>query len=79
MAMDNRLDFIYDIEPSCIDDMTEIRKRFIELDAKLVDIAKKLEEKHKTAGVRSIALARTNIEASLMYAIKSLCILGEKE
>lgn len=75
MALDIRLDFITNIEPSVINEMTALRAQFILLDEKLQKISDDMNG--DSAGLRAIALARTHIEQSCMYAIKSLCILGE--
>ena len=79
MALDIRLDFISKINPMTIAEMTELRKQFIEIDEHLKIIADTLESQKKEAGQRTIALARTNLETSLQFAIKSLCIMGEEE
>ncbi len=75
MALDIRLDFIENINQTEIDRMTEIRKKFIELDQELQQIADDLN--NNPAGLRATACARTNLEIGLQYAIKSLCLLGE--
>ena len=78
MALDLRLDFISNIDPLVIQEMTVLRSKIIAIDSELADIADKLEAEKKPAGQRTIALARTNLEIALQFAIKSLCILGEK-
>jgi len=78
MALDIRLDFITNINPATVLEMTELRKKFIEIDEHLKIIADTLEEMKKPSGQRTIALARTNLETGLQFAIKSLCIMGEQ-
>ncbi|QHJ76053.1 MAG: hypothetical protein [Bacteriophage sp.] len=75
MALDIRLDFISNIDPEVVDEMTALRSQFIMLDQKLQKITDDMNG--DSAGLRAIALARTNLEISLQYAIKSLCIQGE--
>lgn len=77
MALDIRLDFISNINPVTLEEMTALRKTFIEIDEHLKIIADTLEIMKKPAGLRTIALARTHLETGLQFAIKSLCIMGE--
>lgn len=79
MSLDIRLDFINNIKPVAIQEMGELRKTFISIDTQLRAISDTLESMKKPAGQRTIALARTNLEIALQYAIKSLCIMGEDE
>lgn len=78
MALDIRLDYISNIDPQCLDEMSKLRKAFIEVDVKLQDISDCLTLVQRAAGLRAIALARTHLETGLQFAIKSLCILGEQ-
>jgi hypothetical protein len=78
MALDIRLDFITKINPITIHEMTAIRKAFMEIDDHMKVISDTLEELKRPAGQRTIALARTHLETSLQFAIKSLCIMGEE-
>ena len=77
MALDIRLDFITNINPLSIEEMTKLRKDFMQIDEILKIIADKCEVMKKDAGKRTIALSRTNLEIALQFAIKSLCIIGE--
>lgn len=77
MALDIRLDFITNIDSDVIDEMAVLRKKIIAIDEQLKSISDDLNLQQKTAGLRTIALARTHLETSLQFAIKSLCILGE--
>jgi hypothetical protein len=79
MALDIRLDFISNINPASVLEMTILREKFIKLDEHLKVIADTLDAMKKRSGLRSIALARTHLETGLQYAIKSLCIMGEQE
>ncbi len=72
---DNRLDFISNIDSEYVSRMTEIRKKFIALDKEIGMMAD--EPTASAASHRTVALARTHIETSLQFAIKSLCLLGE--
>lgn len=73
--INNRLDFISKINPEYVIRMTDLRKKFIELDNELGLMS---DEKTATGeSHRTIALARTHIEIALQFAIKSLCLLGE--
>jgi hypothetical protein len=75
--MDNRLDFISAIDQEGIDKMTFIRNIYIELDNKLREIQQ--VKPLSASGGRTLALARTNLETSLQYAIKTLCLQYEKK
>jgi hypothetical protein len=77
MLPDNRLDFISNIHEDFIAEMTEIRKDFIALDRKLRNLSG-YDEANKNGALRSISLARTDIETALQYTIKALCLMGEK-
>ncbi len=78
MAEDNRLDYIEKIDQIEIDRMTDIRSKFIALDRELQKISDDLfAKKRMDDGLRVISLARTQLEVSLQFSIKSLCILGE--
>ena len=76
MALDIRLDFISNINQNAVDEMTALRSQFILLDEQLRRITDNMAG--DSAGLRAIALSRTNLEIYLQYAIKSLCILGEE-
>jgi hypothetical protein len=77
MALDIRLDFITNICPEHIDTMPDMRRNFVIMDAVLMTLADQAEAQQNQAASRTIALARTNHEIALQYAIKSLCLLGE--
>ena len=77
MASDNRLDFISKISEPAVERMKLIRSQYISLDNELKDIHDLLHQRDIYEGKRTIALARTNLEVSLQFAIKSLCLLGE--
>ncbi len=72
--MDNRLDFISKFEDGAVEKMTEIRAKFMALDEEL----KQLSDGITPPGARVFAIARTNIESALHYAIKGLCLKFEK-
>ncbi len=76
MLQDNRLDFISNIDPLMIESMTRVRQIYMEIDEVLREIDQ--HEKFISSGaVRVIALARTHLEISLQFAIKTFCLLGE--
>jgi hypothetical protein len=83
MLPDNRLDFISNIDPRYIDRMTTFRTLYQNLDELIrlefnEDIVYPNEDAvYPTEAFRTAALARTNLETSLQYAIKTLCLLGE--
>lgn len=81
--MNIRLDFIakFKDEDEAVNQMKETRNQFIELDLKLKSLVY-LNPNTITpneALLRSVSLARTNLEQALQYAIKSLCLLHEAE
>ena len=78
MALDIRLDFISKIDQAYIDEMTTIRKLFIDIDHLLKLMADEAHEKNLGAAARSVAIARTHNESACQNAIKCLCILGEQ-
>ena len=75
MALDIRLDFISDIDPAYIEQMSVMRAMFIEIDRVLKVMA---DETKDAATSRCIALARTYNEQACQSSIKSLCLLGER-
>ena len=72
-----RLDFITNIASEYTARMAELRAMYIELDMAICEIEDDEGFDHETAALRTIALARTHLETSLQYAIKSLCLVGE--
>lgn len=74
--LDIRLDFIREIDPTYIQEMTEIRELFKSLDQIIGGWSDNVKD---PAALRAISLARTNNEIACQYAIKSLCIIGEKK
>lgn len=75
--MNNRLDFIAAIEPEGIALMTDVRQAYINLDECLRHFMLNPNKALDAAGNRTLALARTNLETSLQYAIKTLCLQYE--
>jgi hypothetical protein len=75
--MNNRLDFITAIEPEGIALMTDVRQAYINLDEVLRHFTLNPNKALDPAGNRTLALARTNLETSLQYAIKTLCLQYE--
>ncbi len=73
----NRLDFISNIRSDYLEKMREIRAAYIQLDVLLQDFVDDDNYDADCGAPRTIALARTNLEISLQYAIKSLCLIGE--
>lgn len=74
MALDIRLDFVKNIRNEFIDQMTSIRSDFIALDSRLITMA---DNTIDPAALRTISIARTELETACQYAIKSLCLMGE--
>lgn len=73
--LDIRLDFINNIQPGAIEKMTHLRQMYIAIDGIINVQGDKLKD--NPAGLRAASLARTHLEISLQYAIKTLCLLGE--
>ncbi len=71
--IDNRLEYIGNFKDGVIEKMSHYRKLFIALDKELIKLG------DDQAGHRQLAIARTNLESSLMYAIKTIAIAGEKK
>ena len=74
--LDIRLDFITNIKPEYVETMKNIRLAIITLDKEMQSIP---GESNDSAGLRSLALARTNLEQACQHAIKALCIFGENK
>lgn len=77
--MNIRLDFIINTAPEVIDLMTEVRKAYINLDEVLRHFSDNPVNPLEAASNRTLALARTNLEISLQYAIKTLCLQYENK
>ncbi len=78
--LNNRLDFISNIEENAIEMMTDLRNQFIHLDLSLQEIAEAypdVDNGGNPAAARALSLARTHIETALQFGIKSLCLCGE--
>ena len=75
---DLRLDWISNIEQPALDLMTDIRAKYIALDQAIQDLEKTYPQiDNEAVSGRTIALGRTNLETSLQFIIKSLCLAGE--
>ena len=72
-----RLDFITNIASEYTSRMAELRAMYINLDLAVCEIEDDVDFNHECGALRTIALARTHLEISLQYAIKSLCLVGE--
>ncbi len=74
--MNNRLDFICKFKNPTLAglELKAARERFIEIDAEL---QKLLERPTEPALARAVSLARTYLEQSMQYTIKSLCLKHE--
>jgi len=78
-TQDNKLNHMCKFKhPVYVERMETFRNLFIDLDDKLRLIVEE-DIEHKGEAMRTIALARTHLEQSLMYTIKTLCILGEEK
>jgi hypothetical protein len=76
--MDNRLDYISQFNEGGVELMTAYREAYINLDETLRLLISNNETMPVTLH-RTLALARTHLESSLMYAIKSVCLRFEKK
>lgn len=73
---DLRLDWMNNISPEFCEKMKKTRELFIELDSAIQEFGD--ENNYLDSGAaRTLAIARTHLESSCMYTIKSLCLLGE--
>lgn len=79
MALDIRLDYIDKIDPEAVEQMTRVRGIFMKIDDMLKIISDVFQLDGNSAGLRTVAISRTNLETSLQYAIKSLCLMGEEK
>ena len=79
MALDIRLDFITNIDPICIEQLTTVRDMYIEIDKCLQMFADQASVKNNSAAARSVGLARTFNEQACQCTIKTICLLGEKK
>jgi hypothetical protein len=73
---DIRLDFITNIRPSMLLEMTNLRQMYVSLDEQ-IKLYENLPYFTESGADRTLALARTNLEISLQFAIKTLCLIGE--
>ena len=76
MLPDNRLEPIAHIDPGFIEAINDSRKMFIAAD-EILRFYSTHEKAVSSGALRTISLARTHLETSCMYAVKSLCLLGE--
>jgi hypothetical protein len=74
--MDIRLDYIYNFKDGAKEKMTEIREKYMDIDKMLYGL---FIDEENPALKRTFAIARTNLEISLMYAIKTCCLKYEDE
>ena len=74
-TQDKRLDYISDFEEGAVEKMNSLRLSYIMLDSNLQNIVE--QEEVSSAALRSLSIARTNLETSLQYAIKCLCLVNE--
>ncbi len=72
---DHRLDFIQKFKDGYVEQMTEMRERFTELDEHL--IFHELDDNFNEEAARTLELARTHLETALQYSIKTICLIGE--
>lgn len=83
MLPTNRLDFIENIDPIFIQKMKDIRAMYMALDELIAmqfpDYPLVQDIGQSTAAIRAAQMARDNLEASLQYAIKTFCLLGEQK
>ena len=72
-----RLDYIGKFKPHYIDLMTEMRALYVDRDKMLEHMLQ--DPNMNPEAARTLALARTKNEEGCMYAIKTLCLLGEED
>lgn len=75
--MNNRLDYISNIDGDGLAIMKDIRNAYIKLDEILRHFSDNILNPLDAQSSRTLALARTHLEISLFYAIKTLCIQHE--
>lgn len=73
-----RLDYIVSIDPEYRERMGQMRRMYIDLDLAVQEIEDNETTDRDCAITRTIELARTHLEISMHYAIKSLSLAGEK-
>ena len=74
-TQDNRIDYMSSFKTEAYELMNNIRKDYIALDDTLRKIAE--ETTIDASAIRVLSISRTNLEASLQYAIKFICITHE--
>jgi len=72
-----RLDNIHNIKQENTERMHDLRMMFIDLDTVLQEIEDESNVNMELEATRVIELARTNLESCFMYAMKSICLIGE--
>ena len=77
--MKSRLNFIYEIQPIGIQLKKEIRSLFIMTDEMLIQLGKNPSFPLDVESKRTLELARTHLEISLQFTIKTLCLQFEKK
>lgn len=75
-SKDNRLDYMSKFEVDAYEKMSKIRSLYMKLDDALREIVDSREQRNGSS--RCGSLARTHLETSQMYAIKTICILHEE-
>ena len=75
--MNIRLDFISNIDPEGLMHMKAVRNLYMKLDDILNHQSIHPEKPLDGAAKRTLILAKTNLEISLQYAIKTLCLQYE--
>lgn len=73
--MNNRLDYIGAFKPGYVPKMEAYRRKFIDLDYELQKLEQ--DENISSDSKRTLGIARTGIESSCQYVIKTICLLGE--
>ncbi len=73
-----RLDYISDFDEEIIQKMSDMRSKYIELENYVSEAFPLLVDEDLGSCMRVFEEALTHLEQSQMYAIKMLCLLGEK-
>lgn len=72
-----RLDHISKFKPGTVEKMTEIRQKYIDLEAELEKLLPCIYDDNAICMSRVADGCLTHLEQSLSYAIKLLCLKGE--
>ncbi len=72
----HRLDYISKFKEGYVDQMNDLRSKFIFLDAYLFLLSE--DPNISTESIRTLEIARTHLETACQFGIKTVCLLGEE-